>query len=111
MPLERQSNVVEDRIEVRRWNSAPNFILDLGKETFRLLDARPRRSADVQPELTGIDVRKEVAPNKGQQPEREQREAEKSNQRDSAMIEAPLQESRVRIAKPFEPRLKARWTR
>ena len=59
-PTVRNSNVVDQHLDLIGGNLGPNLPLDGDKTRFRFLDPRPRRTARVQAHLAGIDVREEV---------------------------------------------------
>src|SRR5258706_15157565 len=67
-----------------------NVVLHLLEIDFGLLDACARRTSDVQPELSRVDSREEVAADERIQKERRDGESEKSCQSDGSMFQSPL---------------------
>ena len=71
---------VDDRAQFLRWDFVADGVNNAREVAFSLFDARSRRAAHVQPQLAGIDGRKEVAADerrqRGRHPDKDQEDSD-----------------------------------
>src|SRR5262249_29129512 len=57
----RTADVIEDELDLGMRNHLPKLLLDAAEHGLRALEPQARGSADVQPELAGVDLREDDA--------------------------------------------------
>ena len=77
---ERQADVVDDVVDLRRRDDAAHRLLDELEEARGLLDARAGLGAHVHQDLPGVDRREEILPEKRHEREGQQHAGEKADQ-------------------------------
>ena len=93
---EGDADVIQDGIDLRGRNHAPDFGLDIGEAHLALLYPRAHRQAGVQAHLSGIDRGKEIAADERDQRHRADHEDTETGQHQGAVIERPVQQPRIR---------------
>ena len=89
----RQTDVVDHAIDLVGGDRLANDVLDLGETARRFFEACAGGSADVQPQLPGIDGREEVHADQPEEPERQRDEAD-----EDPGDEAPVERATSRAA-------------
>ena len=101
----RYAKVVDDDVALTRRNDLADLVLDVLEDALGRFDAGRRRGADVELDLSAVDLREEIAADKRQH-DTPEREHERGDDRDD---EPPLEQHRERAhvssAKPLEPTL------
>src|SRR5579871_5450502 len=104
----RQANIVEDGVQFVGRDHASNFVLDVGEDHFRALDARAGGSARMQPDLTGIHRRKEIATDEIHQAQRPKGKNRESRQHGAAMIQSPIEQPGISRSEANEPAVESK---
>ncbi len=107
------TNIVENhRIQFPRRNHSPDFLLDFREDQFCLLNARSGRRLRVQSNLAGIHGWEEIPSHQVDQPQGAQGKNQEGGENRGAMVERPIQQSRVLQPSSSNDRLgNAKWTR
>src|SRR5580698_8255030 len=93
-----KTEIVEDVIEFLGRNLIPDRCFDLVGQTRSLFDARSCSGANVQNELAGVSVWKEVLPEERKQQESTEASAEKNWNKDLARYDKFRQQDLIRGA-------------
>src|SRR5262249_35672055 len=83
-PAIRRADDVKHRLDLAMRYDLADDAFDVGETPFVFLDAHPGRTSHVKLHETGVDVRKEVAPDEREDRERNQDERGKSNNHEPA---------------------------
>ena len=94
----RQADIVVDSGHFTRRQRIPDIFLDARKNQLGLFNARSGRSPRMQPHLTGIHRREEVAPDEMDQPQRPEREQQKARQHRFPVIQCPVEQRSIKSA-------------
>ena len=102
-----KAEVVQDAAEILRGNVLADRRLDLVAKLGRFLDARAGLGPDVELELPGIDGRKKVLPEKGNQAHAAQAKREEDDGEEPAMFQRAIRANRYSLRARDESRLRS----
>ena len=103
-----QADIVENDIDLIVADDLADGRFDLREILLGLLDPCPRRRADMQAHLAGIDLRKEIHPEPGKQKARRDDQQREERDGDQGPANRPGQGIAMDLAKALEPALETR---
>src|ERR1041385_3227403 len=97
-----QADVVEDHVELRGRDLAPDRGLHQVRDARRLLDAGAGLGPHVQADLAAVGVREEVPPQVRREQEREQADAQEDRDEEPAVLHQAREQVAIAGAQPLE---------
>ena len=97
------AKVIEHEFDLARRNGPANFILHRAENLLSVFNARARRRADVQAELSSIHGREEIPPHPRQRQERTPDDQGEHDEHRWPIHQSPAQDVYIKCAERFKP--------